>query len=220
MDTHKTTARTTGLLFLLPLLTYGSGNAVIASLTGETGYLATLGEHRVSLTVGGLLLFLNSFFVTLIGVMLLPVLRRHHERIAIGYLVTRMAEALLLSGGLTALFLLVPVAGEYETSPAYAESMARLALQVNFITYQLAMLVLGLGSIRFCGLLFSSRLVPRWLALWGGAGYGLLAAGAVCELFGIPIGILLSVPGGLFEVGVGLWLLVRGFNFVPVPQRL
>ena len=55
-------------------------------------------------------------------------------------------------------------------------------------------------------------LVPRLLARWGLVGYALLMAGSVAELAGIHVGLALSVPGGLFEVALGIRLLTHGFD--------
>ena len=34
-------------------------------------------------------------------------------------------------------------------------------------------------------------------------------AGTIAEVFGIHVGLPLSIPGGLFEVALGAWLLVE-----------
>ena len=42
-------------------------------------------------------------------------------------------------------------------------------------------------------------------------GYALLAAGAMLELVGLGLGQVLTIPGGLFEMALGITLLARGF---------
>src|SRR3954451_1866838 len=37
--------------------------------------------------------------------------------------------------------------------------------------------------------------------------YPILAAGTIAELFGIHIGLILTIPGGLFELALAFWLL-------------
>jgi hypothetical protein len=37
-------------------------------------------------------------------------------------------------------------------------------------------------------------------------------AGAAAELFGAPISLVLLIPGGIFEVTLAIWLLVKGFT--------
>jgi hypothetical protein len=56
--------------------------------------------------------------------------------------------------------------------------------------------------------------VPRTLALWGVAGYAIHLGGAIAEVFGIHVGLLMSLPGGLFEVAFGIWLISKGFDSV------
>jgi Domain of unknown function (DUF4386) len=63
-----------------------------------------------------------------------------------------------------------------------------------------------------CWLLLRTRLIPRPLAILGLIGYPILAARTIAELFGIHIGLLLTIPGGLFELALAFWLLFKGFN--------
>lgn len=217
MENDRKVARWTGILFLIPLLAYSTGNACMEALRADASYLATIGGQSPAVAGAALLLLLNSVAVVAIAVLLYPLLARQHTRVALAYLCTRVAEALLLTGGLLAL-LLLPSLGEASLAdpadgPLY-QSLAGLAVRTNFLAFQVAMLVLGLGSVVFCGLLWRIRMVPRAIALWGVAGYGLLGIGAVLELFDLPWGVLLSLPGGLFEVGLGVWLIVKGFRAV------
>jgi hypothetical protein len=74
------------------------------------------------------------------------------------------------------------------------------------------MLVLGVGSMPFCSALLRGQFVPGWLAVWGIVGYAVLSAGALLELVGLTVGLALAIPGGLFEVALGLTLIARGFR--------
>ena len=76
----------------------------------------------------------------------------------------------------------------------------------------MAVISLGLGSIFLCRLLFRTRLIPQWLAAWGLIGYVIFMSGGIVELFGLHIGVWLSIPGGLFEVAIGIWLVIKGFQ--------
>jgi hypothetical protein len=73
------------------------------------------------------------------------------------------------------------------------------------------MLTLGVGSVLFCRALLRDQFVPDWLAVWGIVGYAALAAGAVLELFGLTVGLVFDIPGGLFEVALGVTLMAHGF---------
>lgn len=211
----RRTSRWTGALFLLPLLAYGAGNAWMEALRATPQALTDLPFQRLPLLLAGLLLLLNSVAVVLIAVQVYPVLASLRPRVALAYLCVRMAEALLLAGGLLALLLLPELVAAEQAGAGH--SLVGLALRTNFLAFQLAMLVLGVGSLAFCRLLGRAGLVPAALAWWGLLGYALLAVGAVLELLGLPYGVLLSLPGGLFEVALAVWLLAKGFNPATLP---
>jgi len=67
-------------------------------------------------------------------------------------------------------------------------------------------------SLPFWYLFYRSRLVPRALAAWGIAGYAIFASGAVLEILGSEVGLIPSVPAGLFEMTIGIWLIAGGFS--------
>jgi hypothetical protein len=43
-------------------------------------------------------------------------------------------------------------------------------------------------------------------------GYIIFLAGTIAEIFGIHIGLMLSIPGGLFEIALPFLLFIKGFN--------
>ena len=86
------------------------------------------------------------------------------------------------------------------------------AIHANSIFYNVAEAGLGIGSLFFCALLFRTGLVPRFLAALGFIGYACFAGGNLLELFGVAgAAIVGAIPGGLFELTFGVWLIVRGF---------
>lgn len=214
MYSNKKRGRIAGILFLVPLIAYGTGSALIASVTELAHFPAAVPEHSTQWLLGISLLLLNSITVVGIGIVLYPVLRQRSSGIALTYLLTRFGEALLLVIGLIGLLLLSDIGREYGTGgPSYQlEIAANLALRSNYYLYQLAMIVLGIGSVLFCGSLYRSKLVPRSVAVWGISGYVLLAAGAVLELSEVPLGVAFALPGGLFELFLAGWLFVKGFR--------
>ena len=80
------------------------------------------------------------------------------------------------------------------------------------MAYQIGQATLGGGALFLCSLLFRARLIPRFLAAWGVIGYAMHLTGAIAEIFGIPISLVLLIPRGLFELGLAFWLLIRGFQ--------
>ena len=208
MNISRLHSRSLGALFLLPFLAYGIGTALVTSVLKEPELLA---GQRTLFVGGALLLLLNSLFVVGIGVLFFPILRERSPGIAVAYVCTRVMEALTLIVGVVFLLCILQLG---ESAPLERVTLSTLLSKGNFWAYQLAMIILGVGSVAFCLSLYRSRLLPAWLPLVGAVGYGLLALGAVFELFGLPWGILFSGPGGLFELVLGGWLITRGFRTV------
>jgi hypothetical protein len=186
--------------------------------------LAQQADHRGAILLGVFMTLYLSLGVVGIALLLHPVLSRHHGLIASAYVAFRCIECvLLLSGALVPLFLLA-LGQEGGTAGAPAgQLLAAMALRLRGAAFQLSMAILGLNSLLLCGLLFRTRLIPRWLAAWGFIGYAGLLASAVLDICGvlpvIPGGLSpLYLPGGLFElVALPAWLILRGFNPVKDP---
>jgi hypothetical protein len=211
----KTAGRVVGGLILLGFLLYGGGSFLVASVTSGADPLPQGADQQAQLSAGAVLMLLNSFAVTAIGVVAFPVLRRHHLRTAYTYLVTRTVEGVLVAVSTLGALALVPLARESADADGAAGSVlaatGRVAQQTSEYAYWLAMMALGAGSVFFCRALLQTRLLPRVLAAWGMFGYAVFALGALLEVAGYHVGLALSVPGGLFEVAAGLLLLVKGF---------
>jgi hypothetical protein len=213
----RRTSRMVGVLFLAAFLTYGVGSTVVTIITGVPDYLDAASSNPL-FTTGAVLMLANSAVVVLIGVLMFPVLARHSSAVAAGYLGTRLFEAALLSVGVVSLLSLTAIGTQYRADApdaGYLQALGALAINGNLLSYQVAMAGLGIGSVFFCSLLLRARLVPRFLAVWGLAGYAVFAAGAVLELLGFAgFGMIFTVPGGLFELFFGIWLIARGFTTV------
>lgn len=121
----------------------------------------------------------------------------------------------MMAVGILALLMLVPLAGQSASGrldATVAQSLGSLAVDGNEVAYQVGQMSLGFGAMFLCLLFLRSGLVPRALAMLGLAGYALHVAGAIFELFGVHISLVLLIPGGIFEVSLAVWLLVKGFK--------
>ena len=71
---------------------------------------------------------------------------------------------------------------------------------------------LAFGALFMAALLLRAGLVPKWLAILGLVGYATHMVGAAGEIFGYPIGLILLIPGAIFELALPAWLLTKGFT--------
>jgi hypothetical protein len=209
-------SRLIGALFLAGFLTYGMGNSLVNSAISKPNFLSTIAAHHTTLVLGAFLMLLNTAVDVGKGVLFFPILDNHGRRTALAYLSTMIVEVVVLAVGVLCLLMIVPLAHQQaaagQSSAGWPQALGSLAVDSNTMAYQIAEMSLGFGCIFLCALLFRTRLVPRFLSVGGLIGYPLLMAGAVAEIFGIHIGLMLSIPGALFELVLAFWLIIKGFQ--------
>ena len=69
-----------------------------------------------------------------------------------------------------------------------------------------------MGGILFYYLFFKSRYVPIVLSLWGVAAASLALIGELLLFFGYDVPLYVFLPILPFELAIGVWLIVKGFN--------
>ena len=100
-------------------------------------------------------------------------------------------------------------------------SLVMLAYHTQGLGMSVGFVLLGLGSTVFAYLLLRSRYVPKAFAVLGIFSSLLLAIGTLAIIV-FPrlgaIGMAYMMPMGLYEVGLGFWLLIKGIK-VPSAQH-
>ena len=220
MSTPRSTAIAVGVLFLVATAAYIAGSGLIAAALAAPDHLAHLNGTQVRL--GVLLECVDAAAVVAIGVLLFPILRRYSEAAALGYAGSRIIESGLILVSVLGALLLPTLSREYlragPAEAAHLQTLETLARAWYDLAFQLAMVVLGVGSLLLCSLLYTFRLVPRVLAVLGVVGYVALFASGWSALFGSNLGLVLYAPGAIFEVVFPLWLIIKGFNEPAPPE--
>lgn len=209
------TSRLIGALFLAGFLIYGTGSVLVNSVVGAPDFLAGVGAQQTTLILGAFLMIATTAVDIGKAVFFFPVLERHGKRTAVAYLATMVFEMAMMTVGVLALLIIIPLADQADggqLGPDTAQALGSLAVDANETAYQIGQLSLAFGALFLCALLFRTALIPKWLAVWGLIGYALHLVGAAAEIFGAPISLVLLIPGGIFEVTLAIWLLIKGFT--------
>jgi hypothetical protein len=150
------------------------------------------------------------------GVMMFPILKRHNERIALGYFSARIVEAAIISSSALFILLQIPLSVEFLKSSAsdstYFQSLSALFTQSQVYSYQIGMVALGMAGLTLCYGLHRAKLVPQIFVIWGLIGYASFLGGSILEVLGVNLQLLHTIPGGLWEMSVGVWLIAKGFS--------
>ena len=203
-------SRILGTLFLAGFVVYGGGLSLVTSLVGGTDFLSTLAPFRTLLVLGAFLMLLNTAVDIAKAVLFFPILARHSQRAALTYFAAIIVQVVFLSIGALAILMLVPLS--HIAADAGATTLGTILVELNGTAYQIGQMALGVGATVLCVILFRTRLIPRWIALAGLIGYACHVLGTIAELFGVNIGLYLTMPGFLFELALPLYLLIKGFR--------
>jgi hypothetical protein len=209
---RMTYSRLIGALFLSGFLVYGVGSALATSATGAPHFLASIAAHPTVLIVGAILMLLNTLVDLGKGILFFPILGRHSKRTALAYMATMIVEVTLLDIGAIALLMIIPLSGQRGVDAATAVGHGVALVHTNAMFYQFGEMILAAGCVALCALLFRTRLIPRFLSISGLIGYPILMVGAIAEVFGIHIGLVLTIPGMFFELVLPFWLFTKGFQ--------
>ncbi|MFF2157233.1 DUF4386 domain-containing protein [Paenibacillus chitinolyticus] len=208
--------RAAGALFLLSTVAFLIGSGILDPILHRTDLLSSMYSERTSVFTGLFLEMINAMAVVGIAMLLHPILRKHHETFTMGYVASRVMESTLLILSLLGPLVLLALskksisAGTLDDS--YLQMMGNLAVEAHILLFDMAMIVLSLGSLLFCSILIRSRLVPRLLSSIGLIGYTGLLVSSSLSIAGLDLGNVLYIPGAIFEIVLPVWLIIKGFN--------
>lgn len=212
----KKVERMVGVLFLLSTGSFLVGSGMLNPILHRTDLLGSMDSVRTDVLAGLLLELINAIAVVGIAVLLQPMLKKYHEAFAFGYFASRILEAAFLLMSLIGPLILLALSKQSIFAGASGESylgtLGNLAVEAHYMLFDLAMLVLSLGSLLFCYILYQSRWVPRWLSFIGLVGYTGLLASSSLSIAGLDLGEVLYIPGAIFEIVLPIWLIVKGFD--------
>ena len=221
----KKTARMVGILFFVSTTSFLIGAVLLRSVINGPDYLGSLyTTNKFQVSAGVFLQLINDIAVAGIGVLMFRILKKYNENIAVGYLSSRLLEAVILIVGGMSLLVLITISEEYikggTTNALYYQTLGTLAKKWHYWSFEIAMITLGLGGFFLCYLLYTSKLVPQLIAVLGIIGYPILFAKMLLDVLGYSTGMILFVPAGifvgLFELIFPIWLLAKGFNTSPI----
>jgi hypothetical protein len=151
---------------------------------------------------------------------LYSVLKRQSEVLALGYVTVRLVECGFIAIGIIAMMALNTVrlnAGDADKDMLVVAGQALVA--VHDWTFRIGPgVVVGIGNGMMLGyLMWKTRLVPRAMSVLGLVGGPALIVAGLAVMFGhIEAGSALqaiaTVPEFFWELSLGIWLLVKGFD--------
>jgi len=220
VDTHRKTAVGVGILFLVGYLGVFLGSAFYAPILDAPDYLGEVYPNKTQVIQGMLIELMNDAAVIGIAVMLFPILKKHGEAMALGLVGFRFMEAALLIASKVSVLSLIDLSQQFAQAgapdQAYFQTLGDFALAVRYWANQMSTVFFILGALVFYVILYRSRLLPRFISVWGLiAVASLIAANALGvpdPTQGFQPATVLYLAIFLSELLVAIWLIVKGFN--------
>lgn len=216
---HKTIGRLVGALFLASNVTFLLGAFIlIEPLLADPNYLSLLAEKNAQVVFGALLEIANAVAYIGIAVLVYPIFRTRFPSMAIWYVAFRIIEFVMQSlSSLSPMVLASLSASAIGTGAASSDALQTtglLMIEGRAWAFQMVTVSLILGAAVFYTMLYKSRLVPRFISVWGWIAAFFVIVTALMDMFGVSAGIFEFL--GLFmllnELFLGVWLVIKGFN--------
>jgi hypothetical protein len=221
MNTHRKTAASVGVLFVMALVLFLIGQALYEPILGSPDYLDEAYPNRVIVIIGILLEFVAALAVVPIPVLLYPILKKHNQVLALGYVSFRLFEAVLLSLAQVLKLSLVDLSQRYLNSGGVdASYLENIGNSIQSVIYWvdhaglIYLVVFVIGTLILNTALYQSKLIPRWLSIWGLISAVAIMAASVMATFDIflALAMVLVMPIAFQEQAMAIWLIVKGFN--------
>jgi hypothetical protein len=214
-----TRMRTQTVLYLIAMVTSLLDGIWLESILNAPDYLMNVSVNKTQVIMGVLLELINGIAVVGNAVMMFPIFKKYNEALALGYVAFRIIEAAIIIAAVISPLTLIALSQEYLTAgapeTAYFQASGTSFLAVRALMVgQMIGIFFSLAALLFFYLLFQSKLVPRFISVWGLISVALVFTWNSLELFGISIsvGMILALSMILNEIFLGIWLIVEGFN--------
>lgn len=221
MESYRKTGIIVGVLFIIATVASILGKVSLGPGLDAPNYLISFSAHGNEVIMAVVFFLIAAISAVATSFMLFPVLRRHIESLALGYVVLRIFENVFYVVATLGLLLMLTVSQKYmagAVDASFYTAIGTLLLVLKDWAGLIGTLFFaGLGSMTLNYVLYRSKLVPRWLSLWGFIGAALIVILGLSGILGFGMGFnspfaLLAVPIAVQEMVFAAWLIVKGFN--------
>ena len=221
MNTYKTNARIVGVLFISCTGAAIVSGVFILPLIGASDYLAEMSAKETQMALGAVFYFIMAAAGAGIVIPMYPILKQYNEGMALGAVGFRFIEGAIFMVSLMCVLALVPLSHAYvqagASTDSYFQTIGELLLTGYTIDHAVVpgVFAFSIGALMYYYIFYQTKLVPRWLSIWGFIGIALGIVNGLFDMFGgidEMISMLLDLPIFVNEMVLAVWLIVKGFN--------
>jgi hypothetical protein len=205
-----------GALYILGTVAGVLSVVAVGGFPDET-FLTRIAADPSRVTLGALLILVMGFSLAAMTVFLYPVFRRDSEPLALGMLIFRgplegtwYFISSLIWVLLSALSKEIAAAG---ADAAVLQALGEVVVQLDGKLGDIGTVAFIIGAVCLYTSFYRTRLIPRWISVWGLIGAAPYLANYLLHFFDMgPAESILVAPLAVQEMVMGLWLIIKGFN--------
>jgi len=222
--TNRKAAIIVGVLYIIGTVAGILSVVFYGPILNGSDYLIKVSANENQIVLGALCVLTMGFALAMVSVMLFPIIKKHNQALALVYVVFRGALETVTSIALViSRLLLIPLSQEFVKAGApnasYFQTLGALLLQGHdYSINPISIIVFSLDALMLYYVFYQSKLIPRWISVWGFIAilmhiscafliwFRLVSPGISLTLFVINFPILIQ------EMVMAVWLIVKGFN--------
>ena len=167
-------------------------------------------------------MFIGGACASGIAISLYPVLKKFNAGLALGAVGFRISEGVLTFVSVCAYLLLITLSQQFVKAGApdssYFQTLGVLVYEGHRWVYNVgSLLAFSIGALLYYIIFYRTKLVPRWISVWGLVAAILGMVSCVLVLVGLiaPFGteqVVMNLPMFPQEMVLAAWLIAKGFN--------
>ncbi len=222
MNSTRKSAVVAGVFFIVAAVAAIIGLALEGPVLNDSRYIVAGSGADAKVILGALFEVLLAISVIVTAVTLFPILRRQNESIALGYVAGRLVEGVVIVVGIISVLSVVTLRNDFAgaagaDAPSLIIASKSLVVIHNWTFLFGPSLAIGVNTLLLAYLMYTSRLVPRIIAVLGLVGGPVIFASGTAEMFGLyqqisVWGSIGAIPVFLWEMSLAVWMIAKGFN--------
>ncbi|MFD2045685.1 DUF4386 domain-containing protein [Ornithinibacillus salinisoli] len=225
MKPYRLTAVIVGALYIIGTISGILSLVVTRDLLVGEDFLTRIASNTSQLNLGAFFILVMGLSLAAMPVFLYPLFKKKNEALALGMVVFRgplegstyilVVVSWLLLGVLSKEFTAVGA------DLASLHAVGNVLLHTKDIITPVLTIVFIIGAMLLYILFYLTKLIPRWLSIWGLIGAVIYVAVDLFMLFGLNLHLdMLYIPLAVQEMTMALWLLIKGFNQAALDELL
>jgi len=218
------TAKAAGILFLIAAVSAILGRILYEPILSDPDYLISGAANANQLILGAIMELVLVASAVGTSISMFPFLRQYNETLALGHVMFRFLEAVVITVGVISMLSLLTLSREYVAAGMPDTSFFHATGTSLKAVYEWTFLLgpnfmLGINTMLYSFIFYKSGLVPRSIPLLGMTGAGLVFLCALLVMFDVieqlsVWGALLALPVAANEMILAVYLIRKGFKVI------